>query len=181
MPLTIPPDLSAPIQDGFRHYRDAPATRRFLKLARSGAKWSPDWPRRLVRLAAERKVTVEAPQYFDLLSAGFRGPDRAWRIVQALAVILRAWRLKGRPGYIYEDRDLLVFGDGAPRSWPAPESALRTTWHTSPAGPPPAVDVDACRARQHTGEATSRNDRRAVSRNVARTPAGQESSRVIFV
>lgn len=139
--LTIPPDLSEPMQDGFRLYRDAPATRRFLKLARSGATWSPGWPRRLKALAAERQATVDLPGYFDLLSAGFRDYDRAWRLGQALVVIVRARRSQGRSGYIYEDRDLLVLGDAAPRRWSAPETSLRTTWHTSLAGPAPVANI----------------------------------------
>lgn len=139
--LTIPPDLSGPMQDGFRFHRDALATRRFLRLARSGATWSPGWPRRLVGLAAQCKVTVDAPLYFDLLSAGFRGHDRAWRLVQALVVIFRARRPQGRAGFIYEDRDLLVFGDDGPRHWSAPESVLRPSWYGSPAGPLPVSDV----------------------------------------
>lgn len=141
MPASVPNDLSGRC----RKVSGSLATRRrpvaFLKLARSGAKWSPGWPRRLKRLAAERNVTFDAPQYFDLLSAGFRGNDRPRRLVRALLVIFRARHPQGRAGYIYEGRDLLVFGEDVPRRYGPPESALRPSWHVSPIGLPPAVDM----------------------------------------
>jgi hypothetical protein len=80
------------MQEGFRFYRDAPATKRFLKFT---AKWSPGWPRRLLRLAAKRHVTVDVPDYFEVLSAGFAGWPRAWRILRALNTVLEAGH--GRP------------------------------------------------------------------------------------
>jgi hypothetical protein len=138
MPLTIPADLSGPIEDGLRFFGDAPATRRFLKFTRRDARWIPAWPRRLVRLAMRLGIVIDVPHYFDLLATGFRGYNRPYRIGVALIVVLRA-RLTGYgvPAHL----PISSISDTSPRRWGAPESVLRPSWHASPIAPAPAPEA----------------------------------------
>jgi hypothetical protein len=85
-----------------------------FRLLRQGRVWCPP---ALVLWAAARLgytwgdaavVTVAA------LNAGWHGVGRPWRILKAHVVLLWACRLHRRRGFIYEDRELLVFSGDAP-------------------------------------------------------------------
>jgi hypothetical protein len=158
-PLTIPPDLSGPMHNGFRFYRHAPPATRFLALARSGTGWVPGWPRRLLRLASWRRAEIDVPFYFDLLSAGFTGYARPWRILVALAVVLRAWRT----GHGAVTRaPIWSMPDTPPRRYGPTDSILRPSFYGSP---PPGRD----RHRKRHPYCPSR--RRRVQRRAAHRAA----------
>jgi hypothetical protein len=96
------------MHDGFRFYRGAPPTRRFLALARSGEGWTPAWPRWVVRLAARCGVVIAVPDYFDLLATGFCRLRPAMAPHEGLRSSLGC-RPQRRRGFIHEYRELLAF------------------------------------------------------------------------
>jgi hypothetical protein len=141
MLLMIPDDLNGPIHDGFRFYRHAPPTGRFLALARSGKGWTPAWPRRVVRLAARYGVMIVCRSTLTCCRPGLPASGGRGASSRRLLVLIGAWRPQHQRGFIYQDHGLLVFEGEAPHRWSAPKSALRTTYHTSPIGPPPVADA----------------------------------------
>jgi len=153
--INLPRDFAAPVTQALRAYGDDEATREFLRLVKAGRAWEPHFPRLLLWVA--RRFGVAPPRGAALLRVvlvGFRD-RRLRRLVRALAELGR--RQPERTGYIYEDRELLVFGDSAPRRYGVPDGFGRPMQMPSmypgdqaptasaPASPPPRPAAPAVR------------------------------------
>jgi hypothetical protein len=148
--LSVGNDLGAELSEAARWYAGEAEMQAFLAHIRAGHLWSERRPRRLLAWADRQAVPVfGARRFVTVLLAGFDGLDR-WRLWRAAKAELRRAReaiARGEEtGMIYAGgRDLLVFGEGKPRRWGAPESVLRpsagplpeTTEATSPSLPNP--------------------------------------------
>jgi hypothetical protein len=138
----MPADLGAELSEAARWYAGEAETEAFLAQIRDGYPWSERRPRQLLRWADRYAIPVfGARRFVTVLLAGFAGPDR-WRLWRAAKAELRRAReaiARGEESAMAYagGRALVAFTDNAPRRWGAPESALLTTLHASPAGPLP--------------------------------------------
>lgn len=135
--LKLPPEFAPEAAAALTHHAEHPATRHFLALVRAGVRWSPNWPRWILRCAARSRITVSGPQFARVLLTGFAGlRPRPHYLAGALFELgrLKFEMLGGGSEEIYAGgREFRVWGEDPPGRDPAAAFMPRPVQYAGPA------------------------------------------------
>jgi hypothetical protein len=89
--LQLPSDIDAEAVNGaLRWHGDDPTVRAFLMAVGDGIRWSPMFPRMLLRYAEHNAITVDGVRLITLIMTGFGGEHRLRRLQEAIHTLRQA-------------------------------------------------------------------------------------------